>query len=592
MKQESYRDSIISHTVIQAGAKSRPAGRIRFRGNVDRFPEVDSRFRGNDGDSSGNDGASRGDDGASRGDDGAPRGNDGFRKKAAPLVSRLAAIIAAVFISGGCGGEGSQLFNFDDFDVAQCVPMAGQTGVDPDTAVEVFFNTDASAPDVERGFSLSGASGKVEGSFSWIGRSAFRFVPRYQLKMAERYSVEIPASVRSRDGRKLSAAFLSDFYVGDHAANPGVASSVPAHVNGGAVTDPSTLSEITFTFTRAMGREKTQAAFSISPYVSGIFQWSPDGTILTYRFTSARLEYGKTYTVTVGSAAEDPAGNPMARDFTLILIAGDDSEPPSVLGINETGGIADPFWYTPESGIENSIARTMSTVYTCFSEPMDKASVESAFSITPSADGYVTWLSDRVMRYHIENPLQTEQAYRIAVDTGAKDIHSLRLPEPYSVIVRTTAIESTHITVGKVWGSGDRDALPDDAANLLFSGNAIPWPVTIDHYVDTGDGNGFRYCFMVQFIREVGGAEVSMNKTSLLENYLVEDYDPYTAPRVIDIDWVSAGVGRICIAGLLHGEPIPVLYRFSLCGGNGGIRDSPGNTMENKFSFEFKEKLP
>ncbi|MBN1533506.1 MAG: Ig-like domain-containing protein [Spirochaetes bacterium] len=501
------------------------------------------------------------------------------------LIACYCALIALTAATG-CDSETASIFDFGEFTVSASVPASGQSGVDPDASVELYFSEDADILDVERNFSLTGTSGKVEGSFSWTSRRAMRFTPRYQLARSRRYSVELPTTVRSQGGRSLSRGFLSDFFVGDYAANPGVAASTPAHVTGGNVIDPSALTELTFTFTRPMDSMKTQAAFSLSPYVSGTFSWSPDATILTYRLT-ATLDYGRTYSARIGSAAEDTGGNAMARDFLLVLVAGDDTTPPQVLGMNDNGTAA--YWNTAESGIENSVGTSVSSIYVAFSEAMDKERVESAFSITPAVDGHITWPSDAMLCYHLDESLQAEQSYQITVDTGAEDIHSLHLQEPCSVIVRTTAATAKHVAIGEVRGSADGAMLPA-AADYLFSGSAIPWPVMVPLYGNDSP-NGMKYYFMIQFLRD--GIPVAMDKTSLYGNYLVEKFSgDTTSPRVFDITWHDADtVAKVYVSGLLH-KTLPdtsVLYRFTLSGGSGGIRDALGNTMADTFTFEFKE---
>ncbi len=84
---------------------------------------------------------------------------------------------------------------------------------------------------------------------------------------------------------------------------------------GSLTASPTT---IVITFSEAMNTSSAQAAFSISPFVNGSFSWSNGSRTLTFQ-PSAGLALGTTYTVTVGTGAEDLAGNGMvlASVFTF-----------------------------------------------------------------------------------------------------------------------------------------------------------------------------------------------------------------------------------------------------------------------------------
>jgi hypothetical protein len=76
------------------------------------------------------------------------------------------------------------------------------------------------------------------------------------------------------------------------------------------------------------------------------------------------------------------------------------------------------------------------TIIVLFSEPMDHASVESAFQLSPPASGYFTW-SGNEMTYHLNTQLIPTTAYTASVGTGAKDIAGNNLPFVYDWVFTT-----------------------------------------------------------------------------------------------------------------------------------------------------------
>jgi hypothetical protein len=72
--------------------------------------------------------------------------------------------------------------------------------------------------------------------------------------------------------------------------------------------------QITVDFSEDMGTDTVEAVFSISPGVSGTLSWEGDARLVFTPETLLETETG--YTVTIGSAAADPAGNTLGEAFT------------------------------------------------------------------------------------------------------------------------------------------------------------------------------------------------------------------------------------------------------------------------------------
>lgn len=450
------------------------------------------------------------------------------------------------------------------------------------------FNNDVNKEDIEKHFSLAGETRKIDGKFDWATGSEFTFVPRLPLSVAQRYTIEIPRSVRDCKGNTMEYDFLSDFYVGNDFVSPVVISSIPAYTEGGAANVPVD-QNIVINFSKTMNIPKTESSFTISPHVAGRFVWGTGpseyaDSQMTYQLTT-HMDYGIQYKFTLSTSATDISDNNLATSYSNIFITGYDFQPPSVTGINDSG--ITPFWNT--NGANPNINKNVS-IYVLFSEPMNRASCESAFSLTPTVSGHFTWNTDTMMIFHPAKDLATESVYQIRVDTTAKDQNGLKLSDLHQVTVQTMGSTSLHVKIGAVYGSYDDG--DTDPYRLLFTGKPDPltWPVTIT----MGPWPNQKYYFKIQFVNNASpSAPVPMNKYSILENHTLISFnrDEGFQGIIEDVAWIDDSTAKLKVAGLSNTlKPMPpVLYRLTLHGGAYGVKDVFGNTMVENFVFEFRE---
>jgi len=83
-------------------------------------------------------------------------------------------------------------------------------------------------------------------------------------------------------------------------------------------------STIKVTFSEMMNHASAEAAFIMSPSVSGSFGWN--GNVMTFTPGSS-LDLNTVYTVTIGSGAIDCAGNHLAANYTWSFSTGDTTPP-------------------------------------------------------------------------------------------------------------------------------------------------------------------------------------------------------------------------------------------------------------------------
>jgi hypothetical protein len=85
---------------------------------------------------------------------------------------------------------------------------------------------------------------------------------------------------------------------------------------------------------------------------------------------------------------------------------------------------------TPRNGTEDVFVN--SPIVLAFNKEMDRASVENAFSLTPSVNGSFTW-EGPVARFNVDGFLEEATTYTYSLDTSAKDADGLPLLEPLEV---------------------------------------------------------------------------------------------------------------------------------------------------------------
>lgn len=482
-------------------------------------------------------------------------------------------------------------FNIDTLKVKWCTPAAGATGIAGTATIEIEFSGEVNKNDVEELFVLEYGTEKITGQYTWASNSRFTFTPLDDLEKNGRYSITVPREIRDSDGNTMGSDFLSDFYIGEDFVNPVVVASVPQFTLG-ATTDVAINQNISIDFSKSMNRERTQAAFSLSPDVSGYFVWSEAvpgmaDSRLEYRLTKP-MQYGKIYKLKLTEDAEDSAGNKTGLEYTVNFITGNDTTPPEVSSIEYFDG--DTSLYNAiQPGIVSTRVSKNGPIMVTFSEPMDRQSVEKAITITPSVSGSFEWLSDIAVRFNPLDSFEPETMYQVAVETSCKDQNGLMLAERYAVEFLTNADDSLFIKTGEVSGSND---------NINYSVFGSNWPVGIE----MGDEANHRYYIRIRFMSSIAeNIPAEMQKYSIYDKVIVDTYnnvddsttDLPDSAYISDISWDAADDNTVVIqlGGMTNyaSGQLPALYRLIITGGKTGIKDVNGNYMQDDFIIEFRE---
>jgi hypothetical protein len=201
---------------------------------------------------------------------------------------------------------------------------------------------------------------------------------------------------------------------------PQIVSTVPA--NGATLVALDSNLQINFSETMDVGIVTVTIAPSLD---LGDPTWNPDNTQLSFD-PATNLASETTYTVTV--EGKDPAGNALTGSKTFSFTT--EGSPPSVLST------------APADGDTNIPVNTDITF--SFSEAMDRASVEGAFSSSPAITCAWSWSSDsKLATCNPPANLNFNTNYTVTMGTGAKDQAGNSMMAAYSFSFLTASAPDT-----------------------------------------------------------------------------------------------------------------------------------------------------
>lgn len=186
---------------------------------------------------------------------------------------------------------------------------------------------------------------------------------------------------------------------------PGITAVAPQ--GGGVLTSTS---EVVITFTEAMEAADLASFITLTPAPAGSWSWR-DSKTAVYTF-SAPLPFSTAITIAMKEGMKDEKGGflPSAASFTFTTIGA--VRVSSVTPYGGSGGI-----------------KVGTPIRVTFDQPVDHASAEAHFSLTPAVEGSFSW-QGQTMIY--SGTLAKDTAYRITVATGVKSLIGLDLASTFS----------------------------------------------------------------------------------------------------------------------------------------------------------------
>lgn len=314
---------------------------------------------------------------------------------------------------GAGGGAGGSLA------IVATVPAAGAAEVSATVDVTVSFSKAVAAGSLS--LSLSPSAAVPTPSLGSDGTEATW--PGLTLTAGTQYTVTV--SAKDADGNALGgdASFTFTTAAAVDSVAPTLVSTMPAN----NAANVATTTGVAVTFSEAM--DQGSVIVVIEPAIDlGEPSWNGDRTQLTFP-SAAPFAASTAYGMQVSGA--DLAGNALMADAVVFATAAPpDTTPPTVSSSAPASQAMD--------------VPTNAVLSLSFSEPMDQASVDTAFSISPFVAGTALWDASGTLRsYQPTAPLAAGTTYTVTLSTVAKDLAANQLAQAYSASFTTAAAPDT-----------------------------------------------------------------------------------------------------------------------------------------------------
>ena len=282
-------------------------------------------------------------------------------------------------------------------------PKDGSTDVAISSQVTATFSQEMEEASAQSAFLLTDESGAaVSGSFEWTDNTLV-FNPDLDLVYGQLYSAKILGAAAGLNGATLGDDFTWGFTI-ESAILPQVIDVSPENRSKAV----SVLSQVTATFSQEMEKASAQSAFLLTgesgAAVSGSFEWNDNTLVFS---PDQDLVYGQFYSAKILGAATGLNGATLGDDFSWGFTT-EFAPLPKVAESNPSDGQRN----VPISG----------QVSVTFTEDMDQASVENAFSLIAddqAVTGSFQW-AGKTLTFIPGQNLEYNAAYRARVAGSAR----------------------------------------------------------------------------------------------------------------------------------------------------------------------------
>ena len=279
----------------------------------------------------------------------------------------------------------------------------------------------SSKPDprlTESAFSLTENNQMLKGKISFNGNS-MSFTPDKPFESGRDYVMSVNTSAEDEWGVSLDKTFYLKFSTKAERDAPQILSFSP-----GIDAIISDLYEpIIIKFSEAVNKSSFFKAFSLTPQVQGVFSWNDSGDEISFvpiNPYGVSLDYkGKITTELV-----DLQENPLMKTYEFSFSSKNDIDRPYLLSIEndiKTVALLEDLVSDGQETINENWRRDWDLLLT-FSEELDRASMESAFDLSPNIDFEIEWISDMEALVEIEDKsIIWDQKYAVFLGPGIKD---------------------------------------------------------------------------------------------------------------------------------------------------------------------------
>jgi uncharacterized protein YfaS (alpha-2-macroglobulin family) len=124
---------------------------------------------------------------------------------------------------------------------------------------------------------------------------------------------------------------------------------------------------------------------------------------------------------------------------------------------------------------QREIAAPTSTLQIVFDQPMDRASVESAFVIDPPVDGALRWTDDQTLTFAPASPLPRGTLYTVQIGTAARSAQGVALEERFRLNFQI----APNLSVNQVIPAPNAENIATNATiTVIFDRPVVPLAVT------------------------------------------------------------------------------------------------------------------
>jgi hypothetical protein len=220
--------------------------------------------------------------------------------------------------------EYTMQFNIDT--KAPSVTSGGPTGSDVPitTAITITFNESMNRTTVLNSFSYTDGTTTwttADGTVSWSANT-MTFTPDEDLNHDTEYTISMATSAMDPADNALSGAYTWAFTTQPELDTTAPSVSSVSHTED----DAKVTNTMTITFSEPMNHSKVEDAISVPGMEIQRFSWT--GNRLTITFTED-LMAGEDYTVTIGTEAEDEAGNALDEPYTWTFTPKEEVQEPA-----------------------------------------------------------------------------------------------------------------------------------------------------------------------------------------------------------------------------------------------------------------------
>jgi len=406
---------------------------------------------------------------------------------------------------------------------------------------------------------LSGIYGdsSVKGYFAWTKHNTLmQFIPEEPLSNGY-YRLILTNTACDAHDNSITTQLLSSFVIGSDIIPPEIMAVYPANASESIPLN----TPILITFSKCMDTPSVEKNIRFSPSVEYICTWNDLHTVLT--ITPQRpLLFNTWYTMEL-SQCQDIYHNSMINPVSLKFRTGQEYVRPYISGLYTTS-----ITQNMATGTNGSIyngANIIDDIIIIFSEPVDTASLASAFTITPSVNWNAYWeQSNQQCTIKFTQSLQPHTLYELVINTTLKDTAQNTLEQDCVVYIVTDGSLSQYPTIVSLQCVNPSHTL------VPFQSN----------YLETEQSSNNTYSFAVQF-------SAAMVRSSIPENIIIQclyGEDPNKSGSISRYIWSNNNQNLQLDISALEGGNV---YKLTFKGGYNGIQSTNGISLQEDIWYIF-----